>query len=101
MVKQREGQFFTSMPIVKFILNSLPLEKIIAENELPPKAIDYSCGSSHFLNELALQIKPLVAKHKKLILKNITKKLLETLIKTHQKELFQIGLLKFGFILIK
>ena len=25
-VKQSEGQFFTPMPIVKFILNSLPLE---------------------------------------------------------------------------
>ena len=27
-VKQSEGQFFTPMPIVKFILNSLPLESI-------------------------------------------------------------------------
>jgi type I restriction-modification system DNA methylase subunit len=38
-VKQSEGQFFTPMPIVKFIINSLPLEAIITENELPPKAI--------------------------------------------------------------
>jgi type I restriction-modification system DNA methylase subunit len=28
-VKQSEGQFFTPMPIVKFILKSLPLESII------------------------------------------------------------------------
>jgi type I restriction enzyme M protein len=63
-VKQSEGQFFTPMPIVKFILNSLPLESIIKENELPPKAIDYACGAGHFLNELALQIKPFVKKHK-------------------------------------
>lgn len=63
-VKQSEGQFFTPMPIVKFILNSLPLESIIQESELPPKAIDYACGAGHFLNELALQIKPFVKKHK-------------------------------------
>ena len=42
-VKQSEGQFFTPMPIVKFILNSLPLESLIEQNELPPKAIDYAC----------------------------------------------------------
>ena len=63
-VKQSEGQFFTPMPIVKFILNSLPLESIIQESELPPKSIDYACGAGHFLNELALQIKPFVKKHK-------------------------------------
>lgn len=63
-VKQSEGQFFTPMPIVKFILSSLPLEDIIKNNDLPPKAIDYACGAGHFLNELALQIKPFVKKHK-------------------------------------
>lgn len=44
-VKQSEGQFFTPMPIVKFILNSLPLESLIQESELPPKALDYACGA--------------------------------------------------------
>ena len=63
-VKQSEGQFFTPMPIVKFILNSLPLESLIQESELPPKAVDYACGAGHFLNELALQIRPFVQKHK-------------------------------------
>jgi len=47
-VKQSEGQFFTPMPIVKFIINSLPLDKIAN-----PKAIDYACGAGHFLNEVA------------------------------------------------
>jgi len=51
-VKQSEGQFFTPMPIVKFILSSLPLEKIKQEEE-KPKAIDYACGAGHFLNEVA------------------------------------------------
>ncbi len=50
-VKQSEGQFFTPMPIVKFIVNSLPLEKILEDEE--PKAIDYACGAGHFLNEVA------------------------------------------------
>ncbi len=45
-VKQSEGQFFTPMPIVKFIINSLPQK----EN---PKVIDYACGAGHFLNEYA------------------------------------------------
>ena len=43
-VKQSEGQFFTPMPIVKFIINSLPKKQ-------NPKVIDYACGAGHFLNE--------------------------------------------------
>lgn len=74
-VKQSEGQFFTPMPIVKFILNSLPLEKMIQTSELPPKAIDYACGAGHFLNELALQIKPFVIKHKKTDVKEYYKEI--------------------------
>lgn len=61
-VKQSEGQYFTPSPITKFILMSLPLEAIISNSEKPPRAIDYACGAGHFLNELALQIKPLVEK---------------------------------------
>lgn len=63
-VKQSEGQFFTPMPIVKFIINSLPLENILVSSEQPPKAIDYACGAGHFLTELARQLKPLVKEHK-------------------------------------
>jgi type I restriction enzyme M protein len=59
-VKQSEGQFFTPMPITRFIMQSLPLESIINESQQPPKAIDYACGSGHFLNELASQIRPFV-----------------------------------------
>ncbi len=51
-VKQSEGQFFTPMPIVKFIINSLPLEDIQKIHD-KPKAIDYACGAGHFLNEVA------------------------------------------------
>lgn len=62
-VKQSEGQFFTPMPICRFILMSLPLESLVKRDGTPPKAIDYACGAGHFLTELALQLKPLVSQH--------------------------------------
>jgi type I restriction-modification system DNA methylase subunit/restriction endonuclease S subunit len=65
-VKQSEGQFFTPMPICRFILMALPLENVITENEHPPKTIDYACGAGHFLNEYAAQIKPFVLQHKEI-----------------------------------
>lgn len=58
-VKQSEGQFFTPMPIVKFLISSLPLQQIVDETEIP-RVIDYACGAGHFLNEYAEQIKPFV-----------------------------------------
>ncbi len=64
-VKQSEGQFFTPTPIVKFIMSALPLEELVQTSEQPPRAIDYACGAGHFLNELALQLKPFVETHKK------------------------------------
>ena len=65
-IKQSEGQFFTPMPITKFIVASLPLEDKIQKSSEPLKAIDYACGSGHFLTEYAHQIKPLVEKYKEL-----------------------------------
>ena len=55
-VKQSEGQFFTPMPIVRFIVSALPLENIIKDNPEPPYAIDYACGAGHFLTEYAFRI---------------------------------------------
>lgn len=50
--KQNEGQFFTPLPITRFIWDSLPLDEIIARNNGdPPKIIDYACGAGHFLTE--------------------------------------------------
>ena len=65
-VKQSEGQFFTPLPIVKFLVYSLPLEDIIKNNSDIPKAIDYACGAGHFLTEYASTIKQHVEKHKKI-----------------------------------
>lgn len=69
-VKQSEGQFFTPMPIVKFLISSLPLENLVTNaiaTDLP-KAIDYACGAGHFLTELAAQIKTICEK-KNLVIK--------------------------------
>ena len=52
-IKQSEGQFFTPLPICKFIVSSLPLAQKIEANSEPLKAVDYACGSGHFLNEYA------------------------------------------------
>ena len=61
-IKQSEGQFFTPLPITRFIVSALPLKKIIEDLDEPPKVIDYACGAGHFLNEYASQIKKYVSK---------------------------------------
>lgn len=63
-IKQSEGQFFTPIPICKFIVSSLPLEDKISNSSEPIKAIDYACGAGHFLNEYASNITPIVKKYK-------------------------------------
>jgi len=51
--KQNEGQFFTPMPITRFIWDCLPLETIMHSEKgiIYPKVIDYACGAGHFLTE--------------------------------------------------
>lgn len=44
-VHQTEGQFFTPLPIVNFIIRSLP---VFPDNV---KILDYACGAGHFLTE--------------------------------------------------
>ena len=68
-VKQSEGQFFTPMPIVKFLISSLPLEQILSQ-EATPKVIDYACGAGHFLTEYASQAKDIIGTEDKEKLKN-------------------------------
>lgn len=59
-IKQSEGQFFTPVPICKFVVSSLPLEQLITQHSEPLRAIDYACGSGHFLTEYAQQIPALL-----------------------------------------
>ncbi len=56
-VKQEAGQFFTPIPIARFVIDSLPLQAMIDEklknndNNFLPYLIDYASGSGHFLTE--------------------------------------------------
>lgn len=59
-VHQSEGQFFTPLPIVRFLVSSLPLQYLVENSEGIPRVIDYACGAGHFLTEYAKQIKPFV-----------------------------------------
>ena len=51
------------MPVCRFLIQSLPLESLAEKSCSPPRAIDYACGAGHFLNELALQLKPVIESH--------------------------------------
>lgn len=57
-LKQESGQFFTPVPIARFILRSIPIcdiseQKLRAgtRNDLLPFIIDYAAGSGHFVTE--------------------------------------------------
>ena len=56
--KQESGQYFTPVPLVRFILGSLPITEIIQkklnenERDFLPHVIDFACGSGHFLTEM-------------------------------------------------
>ena len=55
--KQESGQYFTPVPLVQFIVMSLPIEDIVYEKigkgdlHFLPYIIDFACGSGHFLTE--------------------------------------------------
>ncbi|MDR1637283.1 MAG: N-6 DNA methylase, partial [Treponema sp.] len=58
-LKQEAGQYFTPVPITRFITHSLPVKEVIIKtvnqpNPDPklPVAIDYAAGSGHFLTEM-------------------------------------------------
>ena len=63
--KQNEGQFFTPMPITRFIWDSLPLDKVIsnAGKYTLPKIIDYACGAGHFLTEAVEAVNAALIRH--------------------------------------
>ena len=79
-VKQESGQFFTPIPIANFIVNSIPVEKIISDKianhdeDFLPYLIDYACGGGHFLTEGMHRIDKVVKKLKEDELKTTTQK---------------------------
>lgn len=56
-IKQESGQFFTPVPIARFMISSLPIKEKIDKNiqenkkDILPSVVDYACGSGHFLTE--------------------------------------------------
>ena len=57
-LKQESGQFFTPVPIARFIIKSLPFQEITQQKieegnkkDLLPTIIDYATGSGHFITE--------------------------------------------------
>lgn len=68
-LKQEAGQFFTPVPIARFISKSVPLEVITkkklavgATDELLPNIIDYAAGSGHFLTESMEELQNIISK---------------------------------------
>lgn len=65
-LKQSEGQFFTPVPITRFIVSSLPIQEWVqdrwqkGEVHLLPKVVDYACGSGHFLTEAIDEIQGII-----------------------------------------
>ena len=61
-IKQEAGQFFTPVPLARFICKSLPIENIInnknenKDQNFLPYVIDYASGSGHFLTEIMVEI---------------------------------------------
>ena len=51
--KQNEGQFFTPVPITRFIWDSMPMDEIVRKtgDVEAPKLVDYACGAGHFLTQ--------------------------------------------------
>lgn len=68
-LKQESGQFFTPVPVAKFIIKSLPIKEIIDDkisrgnqNDLLPFIIDYAAGSGHFLTESMEEVQKIIDK---------------------------------------
>ncbi len=61
-IKQESGQYFTPIPLARFILKSIPMTTIIKKKigekdpYILPHIIDYACGSGHFLTEAIEEI---------------------------------------------
>lgn len=65
-IKQEAGQFFTPVPIAKFIISSLPIRELIEnkiskdETSFLPYIIDYAAGSGHFLTEVMDEVQKII-----------------------------------------
>ena len=67
-LKQESGQFFTPVPVAKFIIACMPLQELVQKNieekknQFLPYCIDYACGSGHFITEIMDEIQHIIVK---------------------------------------
>jgi len=65
-IKQEAGQFFTPVPVAKFIISSFPVGELIQrkiqndETNFLPYIIDYAAGSGHFLTEAMDEVQQII-----------------------------------------
>lgn len=65
-IKQEAGQYFTPVPIARYIISSLPIKEMIEkklkanEAEMLPSVIDFACGTGHFLTEYMDKVQSII-----------------------------------------
>lgn len=65
-IKQEAGQYFTPVPITRYIVSSLPIKEMIEkklkanEAEMLPSIIDFACGTGHFLTEYMDKVQSII-----------------------------------------
>lgn len=65
-IKQEAGQYFTPVPITRYIISSLPIKEIIEDKlkandaDMLPSVIDFACGTGHFLTEYMDKVQSII-----------------------------------------
>ena len=65
-IKQEAGQYFTPVPITRYIVSSLPIKELIEcklkdnDPEILPSVIDFACGTGHFLTEYMDKVQSII-----------------------------------------
>ena len=65
-IKQEAGQYFTPVPITRYIVSSLPIKELIENKlkandaEMLPTVIDFACGTGHFLTEYMDKVQSII-----------------------------------------
>lgn len=65
-IKQEAGQYFTPVPITRYIVSCLPIKEMIEgklkdnDAEMLPSVIDFACGTGHFLTEYMDKVQSII-----------------------------------------
>lgn len=94
-IKQESGQFFTPVPIARFMIACLPIKDIIDNKiknnnkEILPIGIDYSNGSGHFLTEYMDVVQLIINKYDTNNFKKSVKNTIDKWKQSDNKEMVQ------------